>query len=85
MPLVAVDGVGDLVLEGSQGFLGALALVELASVIDPALGVVTDLDRSDVECPVELAVASGVALRPPAAQASSTAHIPDTRVGRSSP
>lgn len=58
---VSVDRLGDLALEGSQRLLGALALVELASVIGPSLGVVADLgDRSDVERPVELAVASGV-------------------------
>jgi hypothetical protein len=58
---VSVDRLGDLALEGSQRLLGALALVELASVMGPSLGVVADLgDRSDVERPVELAVASGV-------------------------
>jgi hypothetical protein len=32
---VSVDSLGDLALEGSHRLLGALALVELASVIGP--------------------------------------------------
>jgi hypothetical protein len=58
---VPVDGLGDLTLEGPQGFLGALALVELASVVGPSRGVVADLGHGgDVESAVELPVAARV-------------------------
>ena len=56
---LAVDGVGDLTLEGSNRFLLRLALGDLALEVDPALRVrIADLgDRCHVDVVIELAVA----------------------------
>lgn len=59
---VSVDDIGDPPLEGAQGFLAGLALVDLAVEVDPAGGVgLADLGDSDhVDRPVQLPVAAQV-------------------------
>ena len=57
----AVDGVGEVALEGSSGFSGGFAFGDLAVQVGLGGGVVALLDDGDaVEGGVELAVASAV-------------------------
>src|SRR5215212_10262258 len=56
-----VDTVGDLALEGADGFLGGLSLGDLAVVVSATLGVVSELgDRRDVQGVVDLAIPARV-------------------------
>src|SRR5919204_5499361 len=57
----AVDGVGEVALEGSSGFSGGFSFGDLAREVGLGGGVVALLDDGDaVERGVELAVASAV-------------------------